>query len=146
MRTDTNSKGRYKKPDIHLYLGVIDLLKELKTKDIKIGIITDGRPKGQRAKLSALHLHPFIDNFIITDKLGGSQFRKPCVISFRIILTLWRLNPEDVIYVGDNAEKDFQAPQQLGMRSLWFRNEDGLYQSQADLEKIDSLADLRGRL
>jgi FMN phosphatase YigB (HAD superfamily) len=36
------------------------------------------------------------------------------------------------MYVGDNAEKDFQAPRQLGMRSLWFRNKDGLYQSEAN--------------
>ena len=31
-------------------------------------------------------------------------------------------------YVGDNPVKDFQAPQQLGMKSIWFRNADGIYQ------------------
>ena len=122
---------RYHKPDIHLYDGVVELLEELRAKGIKIGIITDGRPEGQRNKIEALGLEEIIDSgdIIITDELGGTQFRKPCDIAFQIMTTRWRLNPADVVYVGDNAEKDFQAPQQLGMRSVWFRNKDGLYQS-----------------
>ena len=104
---------------------VAEMITDLKAKGIKVGIITDGRPEGQRNKLEALGLD--VDDVIITDELGGIQFRKPCDIAFRILLTRWRLNPADVVYVGDNLVKDFQAPQQLGMRSLWFRNTDGLY-------------------
>lgn len=135
---------RSHKPDIHPYSGVAEMIAELKAKGIKVGIITDGRPEGQRNKLDALGLD--VDDVIITDELGGIQFRKPCDIAFRIMATRWRLNPADVVYVGDNPAKDFQALQQLGMRSLWFKNADGLYYSQADMESIDSLADLRGRL
>ena len=137
---------RSHKPDIHLYDGVNELIEDLKNQSIKVGIITDGRPEGQRKKLEALGLDEVIgsDNIIITDELGGTQFRKPCDIAFRILNTRWRLNPADVVYVGDNAEKDFQAPLQLGMRSLWFRNEDGLYQSQYfDKPGIDTITDLR---
>lgn len=39
----------------------------------------------------------------------------------------WGIPFEQMVYVGDNAEKDFQAPKQLGMRTLYFENEDGLY-------------------
>lgn len=121
---------RNHKPSIYLYDGIKDLIEELKFKGIKIGIITDGRPEGQRNKIDALGLYELIDpeDVIITDELGGIQFRKPCDIAFRILLTRWKMNPSDVVYIGDNAEKDFQAPKQLGMRSVWFRNEDGLYQ------------------
>lgn len=117
---------RSHKPDIHPYPGVVEMIKELKAKGIKLGIITDGRPEGQHNKLEALGLK--VDDVIITDELGGIQFRKPCDIAFRIIMTRWRLNPADIVYVGDNPVKDFQAPQQLGMKSIWFRNADGLYQ------------------
>lgn len=34
------------------------------------------------------------------------------------------------MYVGDNVDKDFQAPKQLGMRSVWFRNNNGLYKKE----------------
>ena len=43
------------------------------------------------------------------------------------MITRWRLNPADVVYVGDNPTKDFQAPQQLGMKWIFYKNVDGLY-------------------
>lgn len=122
---------RSHKPDIHLYPGVAEMIEELKSKGIKVGIITDGRPEGQRNKLDALELD--IDDVIITDELGGVQFRKPCDIAFRIMMTRWRLNPADIIYVGDNPVKDFQAPHQLGMRSVFFANQDGLNHDEKDI-------------
>ncbi|NLK35515.1 MAG: HAD family hydrolase, partial [Gracilibacteraceae bacterium] len=72
------------------------------------------------------------------------QFRKPCDIAFRIMITRWRLNPADVVYVGDNLVKDFQAPQQLGMKSIWFKNSDGLYSSgdRGGIEKITKIMEL----
>lgn len=39
----------------------------------------------------------------------------------------WRLPYEQIVYVRDNPNKDFQACRQLGMRWKYFRNEDGLY-------------------
>lgn len=116
---------RLHKPDIHPYSGVVEMISELKARGIKVGIITDGRPGGQRNKLAALDLD--VDDVIVTDELGGVQFRKPCDIAFRILLTRWRFNPADVVYVGDNPAKDFLAPQQLGIRSVYFNNQDGLY-------------------
>lgn len=114
-------------PEITLYDGVVDLILELKSKGIKVGIITDGRVSGQKRKLQALGLDKLIDDIIITDELGGTQFRKPCDIAFRIVQRRWSIPFEQIVYVGDNAEKDFQAPKQLGMRTLYFENEDGLY-------------------
>lgn len=116
---------RFHKPNIHLYDGVQKLIEDLKSKGIKVGIITDGRPEGQRNKLEALNLN--VDDVIITDELGGSQFRKPCDIAFRIMMLRWKLNPTDIVYVGDNPAKDFQAPRQLGMKSIYFKNLKGLY-------------------
>lgn len=134
---------RSHKPNIHPYPGVVEMVEALKAKGIKVGIITDGRPEGQRNKLDALGLD--VDDAIITDELGGTQFRKPCDIAFRILLTRWRLNPADVVYVGDNPAKDFQAPQQLGMRSFWLRNQAGLYQSQEELSSMafNSIIDIK---
>lgn len=117
---------RSHKPNIHLYSGVTELIEKLKAEGKKIGIITDGRPEGQRNKIKALGLD--VDDIIITDELGGIQFRKPCDIAFRILQIRWRLNPSEMVYIADNYVKDFQAPQQLGMKSIWFNNKEGLYQ------------------
>jgi len=118
---------RNQMPDIHLYEGVRELLLKLREKGIKIGIITDGRPEGQRAKLKALGLYELADSVLITDELGGTQFRKPNDIAFRILQGRFLVPYDSMIYVGDNVTKDFQAPKALGMRYLHFYNEDGLY-------------------
>ena len=122
-------------PDITLYDGVIELIEELKSKGIKVGIITDGRPEGQKNKIKALGLEKVIDDVIITDELGGIQFRKPCDIAFRIMQNRWKIPFEQIAYIGDNPNKDFQAPCQLGMRSIYFYNKDGLYSYKKDVYK-----------
>lgn len=116
-------------PDISLNDGVAHLLKALRKKGIKIGIITDGRPEGQKAKIAALKLRDFVDEIIITDELGGTVFRKPCDIAFRIMQRKFNIPFENMIYVGDNPEKDFIAPIQLGMQTLFFKNTEGIYHS-----------------
>lgn len=129
-------------PDIKLYDGVLDKIVELKNTGIKVGIITDGRVEGQRAKLEALGLDKLVEDIIITDELGGIQFRKPNDISFRIIQNRWRIPFEQIIYVGDNPNKDFQAPKQLGMRWKYVKNEDGLYTSKGCIPFINNIMEI----
>ncbi len=117
-------------PNIHLYEAAGKVLKELKVKGYKLGIITDGRSKSQWNKIKKLGLDKLIKDIIVTDELGGEQFRKPCDVAFRIIQTKWRMSPDQILYVGDNPSKDFQAPKQLGMRCLWVKNKDGIYINQ----------------
>lgn len=137
-REDEKSKVldiyRFHKPSIHLYDGVVELIDSLRNQGKKVGIITDGRPEGQRNKIEALGLFDKVDDIIITDELGGVQFRKPCDIAFRIIQTRWRLPFSEIVYIGDNPAKDFQAPQQLGINIRWFRNPDGLYSKSSGRE------------
>lgn len=114
-------------PDIHLYNGVAEMLHELRNNGMKLGIITDGRPEGQRAKLHVLQLESMVDAVIVTDELGGSKFRKPNPTAFELMREKLGVAYEEMCYVGDNVGKDFTAPQQLGMRAIHFLNKDGLY-------------------
>lgn len=114
-------------PNIKLYDGMSNLLKSMRDNGIRTGIITDGRPLGQRAKIKALGLSKLVDDIIVTDELGGVAFRKPNDISFRIMQTKWQMPFREMVYIGDNAAKDFQAPRQLGMHTIYFNNRDGLY-------------------
>ena len=135
---------REQMPEITLYDGAVDIIEDLKAKGIKVGIITDGRVSGQKRKLQALGLDKLIDDIIITDELGGMQFRKPCDIAFRIMQHRWRIPFEQMIYIGDNPAKDFTAPKQLGMRSVYFKNREGLYSrgNAVGADMIEKLSDL----
>ena len=134
-------------PEISLYEGAEELIKRFSAEGILVGIITDGRVEGQKNKIKALGLDGLISDIIITDELGGVRFRKPNDIAFRIMQCRWGIPFEEMMYIGDNLNKDFQAPKQLGMRSLYFENKDGLYYNEkasgSDYEaKIDNMADV----
>lgn len=122
---------RHHKPDIHLYAGAEGLLKNLRKQGLKIGIITDGRPEGQRAKIESLGIESLVDEIIITDELAGKgdihKFRKPNPTAFRIMKHRLDCDYSAMCYIGDNKRKDFQAPAQLGMQMIWFQNRDGIY-------------------
>lgn len=79
---------------------------------------------------------------IIIKELGGVQFRKPNYISFRILQNRWRLLFEQTVYIGDNPMKDFQGARQLGIRWIYFKNEDGLYSHISDMPFIRSLSEV----
>ena len=118
---------RHQNPDIGLYEGIEEMLKELKDQGLKLGIITDGRPEGQRAKIQALKLEKLVDEIIVTDEFGGSEFRKPNPLAFSTMKNRMNLEYHEMCYVGDNIKKDFISPEKLGMRSIHFKNLDGLY-------------------
>lgn len=117
---------RYNIPQIEMYDGVYNMLLRLKKKH-KIGIITDGRPEGQRAKIKALNLQELADVIIITDELGGIEFRKPNTLAFEKMAKQLKVDYKKMCYTGDNIKKDFIAPEKLEMGCIWFKNSDGLY-------------------
>ena len=118
---------RYHKPEIHLYPGAVDMLRQLRAQGVGLGMITDGRSEGQRAKIEALGLAPLFECIIVTDELGGVQYRKPNERAYRLMQNFFGVPFEAMAYIGDNRKKDFKAPEALGMRSIWFRNPDGIY-------------------
>lgn len=118
---------RYHQPDIHLYDGIVQMLIDLRKHGFAICLITDGRPEGQRAKIKALALERYVDHIIVTDELGGIKYRKPNESAFVLMKEQLGVEFAEMCYVGDNMKKDFIAPDKLGMKSIWFRNTDGLY-------------------
>lgn len=111
-------------PNIHLYTGVADMLSHIRVTK-KIGIVTDGRPEGQWAKIRALNLA--VDDIIVTDELGGISYRKPNPLAFQLMSLRLSVPYDRMVYIGDNISKDFIAPEFLGMKSIFFTNSDGLY-------------------
>lgn len=121
---------RLQVPQLSLYSGVRKMLQRLRWQHKKLGLITDGRPEGQQAKIKALGIREAFDKIIITDALGGAFFRKPNPKAFEIMAEYFDVPFKNMCYVGDNIAKDFDAPEKLGMYSIWFRNSDGIYISE----------------
>jgi putative hydrolase of the HAD superfamily len=116
-------------PDIKLLPLAYYILKWLKNNNYKIGILTDGRPEGQWNKIKALDIEKLCDEIIVTDELGGPEYRKPNELPYNKMLKHLCVTPEQAIYVGDNPAKDFLAANKLGIVTFMIQNEKGLYQT-----------------
>ncbi|MDE6029925.1 MAG: HAD-IA family hydrolase [Clostridiales bacterium] len=93
-------------PNLVLSDEVRQTLIELRNRGYKLGIITDGRPNGQRAKIDALGLNELVDEIIITDELG-TDCRKPNPKAFTVMAEHLGVTLDQMLYVGDNPQKDF---------------------------------------
>ena len=73
-----------------------------------MGIISDGYHVSQRNKLEALFTgkQNLFGRVILTDELGR-DYRKPDERSFLMIKEYFKTDWSDMVYVGDNPEKDF---------------------------------------
>ena len=94
-------------PNISLDNETEKFLRKIKKRGYKLGIITDGRPEGQKNKIKALGLEKIMDYIIITDELGGVEFRKPNPKAFEVMKEVLEIDFNEMMYIGDNPAKDF---------------------------------------
>ena len=107
---------RTHKPDITLPAESLQLLGTIKTQ-YHTGLLTDGFLPAQQYKVQALDIEKFFEHIIYTESLGR-QFWKPSPKGFQILLDKLNVSPENTVYIADNPEKDFIAPNELNMHSI----------------------------
>ena len=92
-------------PSIQSFDGVVELLRELREKGMRLGLLTDGPSEVQREKLRALGVIPLFDEIIVTDDIAGNgdvmKFRKPNPICFEIMRLRLNVPCEKMGYVGE---------------------------------------------
>jgi putative hydrolase of the HAD superfamily len=93
-------------PTIEFFDDVLPCLEDLKNRGLKLGIITDGYANAQRQKLKAVKAMEYFDEIIVTDELGR-EFWKPHPKAFEVMKKILNVELNEMIYVGDNPEKDF---------------------------------------
>lgn len=125
---------REHEPDISLTEETRKTLVALREKGYKLGVITDGRPSGQRKKIDALGLNGLVDEIIITDELGGKEYRKPDPRAFTTMAERLGVALNEMVYVGDNPQKDF-AIGKHGVTTVRIVN-NGLYGDDVYLDGI----------
>ncbi len=112
---------RYHHPNLSLSNDTIETLNALQEEKVILAIITDGREVTQMQKIEALGLTKWFrkENIFINE--DTSHF-KPSHWSFdRLMLHCSEQCPEEDLsyyYVGDNPQKDFLAPNQLGWETV----------------------------
>ncbi|KEK10104.1 hypothetical protein EP18_18995 [Lysinibacillus sphaericus] len=120
---------RYHQPRIKLQGEVIDLLNSLK--NYPLYVVTDGFVPTQEKKIQALGLPNFMKKSIASYSLGSDK-GKPSPYWFKQIVNWEKVEPKHVVYIGDNAKKDFIGIKPLGFHTI--RVKTGEYKEQVPSE------------
>lgn len=123
---------RNHEPDISLYSNAEEVINYLSGKDYKLGIITDGYQITQKRKIEKLNLKDKFNYIVITDELG-SEYWKPHKLPYQKCVNEFGLNFNEVIYVGDNLQKDFITANKLGIKTVQIVRKEGIYIKSNDL-------------
>jgi len=121
---------RNHKPTITLPAESRETLHKLSRKYI-LGLLTDGYLPAQRLKVEALGIEQFFRCIIYTEQLGR-EFWKPSPAGFQKLLDSIGQRPENMVYVADNALKDFIAPNRLGAVTIQITRPRRLHRESAD--------------
>jgi HAD superfamily hydrolase (TIGR01662 family) len=94
--------------------GSKDLLSALKTKGIKIGLVSNVGNKVLERALPKLDLHPF---FNVVVSRNDVQYMKPSGEGLRLALKRLQVMNDKALYVGDSLD-DIQAAKAAGVRVI----------------------------
>ena len=105
---------------LHIFLlpGAEELLRELKRRKIKIGIITNGFRDEVEEVFTGLPIKP--DYFDIVVGCNTTGLAKPDPRPFQYALDKLGLLPEETIFVGDSYKKDYLGAKGVGMFPLLY--------------------------
>ena len=117
-----------------------EVLEWLKRRRIRLGLLTDGRPQVQRAKIKALCISGSFDAIVLSDECGRER-RKPDPLPFQHVMSGLGVGPDECIFVGDNPKKDFVGARKLGIRTV--RVLMGEYRNLSLGEEFDADDDIR---
>ena len=101
----------------NLFNGVIDLFQYLKSKNIKIGILSNNNFFQQYSKLITNDILKYIDIILTSDECGDE---KPSKSMFLLIQHKLNLSFDQLAYVGDNFEHDIVPAIEYGMLPFWY--------------------------
>jgi putative hydrolase of the HAD superfamily len=114
---------------MQLYPEVKALLDELLPR-FKLASVSDAQRFWVVPEMKALGIESYFKTFIISSDLG---FRKPDKRIFKAALAGLALEPEEVIFVGNDMYRDIFGAGQLGIRTVFFSSNQG----RKEMEGVD---------
>ena len=106
---------------LQLYPGVEHIIRQLHPK-YQLAIISDGQTAYAVPELNAVGLAGYFDPIIISGDIG---YRKPDERLFTAALTTMKMQPSEVLYVGNDMYRDVYGAQRLGMKTVFFKSNQG---------------------
>ncbi|HEV3196007.1 MAG TPA: HAD family hydrolase [Candidatus Cybelea sp.] len=99
-----------------LFPGAIDLLRSLRDRGKKLGIVTNGLSETHREKIALLRVSEFFDAIFLADEVG---MVKPDPLLFAHACRTLGGSPAHSAMVGDRYDRDIRGAIQAGLYTLW---------------------------
>jgi putative hydrolase of the HAD superfamily len=125
-------------PAIACFQGVKETLSRLR-KSFLLGLLTDGHEYIQRKKVRCLGLENSFDSILYSDAMG---LKKPASELYQFFEDQFHLHPRQLIYVGDNPNKDFSEANRRGW--LTVRVKTGEYAALCCSKEMDARITITG--
>ena len=101
--------------NLKLFPGVIDTLKELRERGLKLAIVSDMTTEIQLEKIHHLKISSYFDTIVTSEEVG---IEKPHPSMFHSALHRVQLLAKDVLMIGDNPSKDIVGAEALGIETI----------------------------
>lgn len=97
------------------------MLDELRPR-YRMAALSDGQSVWALPELRSVGLEKYFDPVIVSGDLG---FRKPDPRMFELLLSQMELSPDEILFVGNDMYRDIFGAGQLGIRTVFFRSNQG---------------------
>jgi putative hydrolase of the HAD superfamily len=113
----------YRKKYFSPFPDAVDLLKTLKGRGVKLGLLTNGVSETHHEKIALLQISQYFDALFLADEVG---MVKPDPLLFAHACRKLESSPSVSAMVGDRYERDIAGAIEAGLYSIWVnvRNED----------------------
>jgi putative hydrolase of the HAD superfamily len=106
----------YRKKYFAVFPGAIDVLRTLRERGMRLGILTNGFSETHREKIALLQIGEYFDAIFIADEVG---MIKPDPLLFAHACTTLGSAPARAAMVGDRYERDVRGALDAGLFAVW---------------------------
>jgi len=85
-------------------------------KNFQLGLITNGAPDIQGAKIAGSNLASFFETIVIS---GDHGFGKPDLRIFQLALQRLQVAAHEAVMIGDSLNRDVAGARDAGIRTIW---------------------------
>ncbi|MGB6521740.1 MAG: HAD family hydrolase [Candidatus Cybelea sp.] len=104
-----------------LFPGAVELLKALRERGMKLGIVTNGLSETHREKIALLRISEYFDAIFLADEVG---MIKPDPLLFAHACRTLGGAPAHSAMVGDRYDRDIRGALEAGLFTIWLNVRD----------------------
>jgi HAD superfamily hydrolase (TIGR01549 family) len=116
VRRSAQNYNAYRKKYFSPFPGALDVLRTLRARGKKLGILTNGFSETHREKIAILQLGEYFDAIFIADEVG---MIKPDPLLFAHACTSMGSAPARGAMVGDRYDRDIRGAHDAGLFTVW---------------------------